>query len=156
MIAAAIAWLLQDMLQVFAMGLMLVPELFLLAIEFSILKSQLSGRRVSIMLWYAFAGGLLWDLRWAVIPGMSALVNVIALSLVCWIWDRAPASGRSALLCAGLLGATHVASGIAHYLAWAVPSQAAVRMFMVQQLMAVPVLAILCGIYAFKAAKSSV
>lgn len=153
MIAAAIAWIVQDMLQVLAMGIMLVPELFLLVLEYTLLASASTAKRVSILMWYSFAGGLLWDLRWAVTPGMSAVINVIGVSLAYWLWDRTPIAGRSALMCAGILGATHFASGIAHYLAWAVPSQAAVRMFLIQQLTAIPVLAILCGIYAFKAAK---
>jgi hypothetical protein len=151
MIPAAIVWLLQDLLQVLAMGFMLVPEFFLLVVAYMIVSEPLTYRRVSRWIWFAFAGGMLWDLRWAAVPGMSALINVMCVVFVYWIWDRTPLSGRSAFLFASLAGGVHFMSGIAHYLAWAVPSQAAIRMFIVQQLLTVPVLIALCAIYAFKA-----
>lgn len=151
MIAAVVAWVLQDLFQVLAMGIMLVPELFLLVVVYKILAGPLDHRRISWWIWFVFAGGALWDLRWATVPGMSAIINVLAVGLVYWAWDRTPAGGRSALLFAALAGAVHFTSGIVHYFAWAVPSQAAIRMFMVQQLMAVPLLVILCMVYAFKA-----
>lgn len=150
MIAAAVCWLLQDMMQVCAMGFMLVPELFLLTAVYKLLSGSSAPRRVSGWIWFSFAGGLLWDFRWSDAPGMSALLNVLCLSIGFWFWNRTPAGGRSALLFAAIAGGSHVLSGLAHYMAWAVPSQAAIRMFLAQQFFAVPVLILLCVIYALK------
>lgn len=156
MIAAAIAWIIQDMFQVLAMGFMLVPELFLLVVVYKILAGSLDYRRISWWIWFAFVGGMLWDLRWAAAPGMSSIINVLAIMLVYWVWDRTPAGGRSGILFAALAGGVHFASGVAHYFAWAVPSQAAVRMFLIQQLMAVPLLIVLCMVYAFRSTDNHV
>ena len=150
MIVSAAAWLLQDLLQVLTMGFMLVPELFMLVVIYMTISGPLDERRVSWWLWFAFAGGILWALRWAAVPGMSGLINVAAVSMVYWVWNRTPAGGRSAVLFAGLAGGIHLLSGVAHYFSWAVPSQAATRMFLVQQLLSVPVLAGLCLVYAIR------
>lgn len=151
MIAAIVSWLLQDIGQVLAMGFLLVPEVFLLTVVYKIVSGPLDHRRISWWIWWGFLGGLLWDLRWAVAPGMSSLINVAAVMTVYWIWGRTPVGGRNALLFAMVAAGIHFLSGIVHYFAWAVPSQAAVRMFMAQQLMAIPVLIVLCAIYALKA-----
>jgi hypothetical protein len=156
LIAPVAAWLLQDLMQVLAMGFMLVPEFFMLVVVYRTISGPLLPRRVSWWIWFAFAGGILWDMRWAAIPGMSGLINVAAVVLVYWVWNRTPVSGRGALLFAGLAGGMHFLSGVAHYFAWSVPSQAATRMFLVQQLLSIPVLAGLCLIYAFRASEPHV
>lgn len=156
MIVAAAVWLLQDIFQVFAMGFMLVPEFFLLVAIYKVLSGPLYPQRVAQWIWFLFLGGVLWDLRWAATPGMSGIVNVVAVVLVYWVWDRTPLGGRSAFLFAALAGGVHFLSGIAHYFAWAVPSHAALRLFMIQQLITIPVLIILCMIYAFKVQSSDV
>ena len=156
MIAAAIAWLMQDFFQVLAMGFMLVPEFFLLVVVYKIVSGPLDPVRITWWIWFAFLGGVLWDLRWSSTPGMGGLINTAAVALVYWVWHRTPLGGRSAMLLAALAGGTHFASGIAHYFAWAVPSRAAAQMFLVQQLLAVPVLIGICMIYAFKATETHV
>ncbi len=156
MIAAALMWLLQDLCQVLAMGFLLVPEFFLLVVLYKIVSGPQDAGRISWWLWFAFAGGVLWDLRWAADPGMSGLVNVAAVAVAWWIWDRTPQGGRSALLFAAIAGGLHFFSGLAHYLAWAVPSLEATRMFLAQQLMMAPLLAVLCMIYAFGAQETHV
>lgn len=150
MIASAAAWLLQDLLQVLAMGFMLVPEAFLMVVLYKMVSGPMHQARVAAWIWFAFAGGVLWDLRWAASPGMSGLINAFSVILLYLIWNRTPAGGRNALLFGALAGGMHIMSGIAHYLAWAAPSQAAVRMFLIQQLLCVPVLAALCMMYAFR------
>lgn len=138
------------------MGFMLVPEFFLIVMVYKITSLHLDQMRMSWWIWFAFLGGLLWDLRWSSSPGMSPLINTVAMTLVYWIWDRTPIGGRSALLLAALAGGAHLASGMVHYLAWAVPSMAAARMFLIQQLLAVPVLIVLCTIYTFNATDTRV
>jgi hypothetical protein len=150
LIVSALVWLLQDVMQVLAMDIMLVPEFFLLVALYKLISGPLLSMRVAGWIWFAFLGGVLWDLRWASTPGMSGLINVAAIVFVYWVWDRTPIGGRSALLFAALAGGAHFFSGIVHYFAWAVPSQAAMRFFAIQQLLSVPVLVALCMIYAFK------
>jgi hypothetical protein len=155
-IISAIVWFLQDILQVLAMGIMLTPEFFLLIVVFQLVSGPLQPRRIAGWVWFSFLGGVLWDLRWAAAPGMSGIINAAAVVLVYWIWDSTPIGGRSALLFATLAGGMHLLSGIVHYVAWAVPSQAAFRLFVIQQLLTVPVLAALCMLYAFKASQTHV
>jgi hypothetical protein len=81
---------------------------------------------------------------------MSGLINVAAVTALYLVWNRTPLAGRSVFLFAVLGAVIHFLSGIAHYMAWATPSQAAVRMFIIQQLLSVPALALLCMVYAFR------
>jgi hypothetical protein len=150
LIAAAVVWLLQDLSQALAMGIMLVPEFFLLMLVYGIVSSPIRQERISLWIWFAFAGGILWDFRWAASPGMSSLINVGTVIAVYALWNRTPLAGRGAFLLAVIGGAAHFISGMIHYLAWATPSHAAVRMFIIQQLLGVPALALMCLIYAFR------
>lgn len=150
MIVAAVIWLIQDLAQVLAMGVMLVPELFLLAVIYGMLAGSFTKKSVAIWIWASFVGGLLWDLRWASVPGMSSLINVICVVLVCWRWSSTPTSGHSPFQFSFLCAAAHFISGMAHYFAWAVPSSAAVSMFIVQQLVTVPIYAAMGFVYAIR------
>jgi hypothetical protein len=156
LIVSALVWLLQDFLQVLVTRIILTPEIFLLAALYKLVSGPQSQRRAAKWIWFVFFGGVLWDLRWASVPGMSGLLNVAALAFVYWIWDRTPIAGRGALLFAAIAGGAHLFSGAAHYLFWAPPGEAAMRIFAVQQLLMIPVLALLCMIYAFKASKTHV
>jgi hypothetical protein len=138
------------------MGIMLVPEFFLLVVIYRLFSGPLLPRLIAGWIWFAFLGGVIWDLRWTTSPGISGLINVTALVLVYWIWDRTPIGGRSAPLFAALAGGAHFFSGIAHYFVWDVPSQATLRLFVIQQLLTVPVLTALCMIYAFKVSRTHV
>lgn len=131
------------MLQVGAMGYMLVPDLFLMIVIYRVLTGEFSQASVSWWIWGAFVGGMIWDLRWAVSPGMSAVVNATVVYVAYLIWSRTPSGGRSPVLFALIAIAGNVISGLAHYLIWAVPSQAALRMFFAQQFFSIPLLIIL-------------
>jgi hypothetical protein len=156
LIAPIVVWLLQDMLQVLSMGFLLSPEFFLLVVAYRMVSGPLRQRTVSMWIWVAFAGGVLWDLRWASSAGMSGLVNAVAVLAVYLVWNRTPIAGRSVILFAAVAAAVHFLSGIAHYLAWATPSQVAVRMFLIQQLLSIPGLALLCAVYAFRKPETNV
>ncbi|MDR3076622.1 MAG: hypothetical protein LBU26_04925 [Synergistaceae bacterium] len=156
MILLPAVWLLQDLLQVLAMGIVMVPEFFLLFVMFAIVSGSLRPERISVLIWLAFAGGVVWDLRWVTYPGMSGLVNVLSVLAIYTVWNRTPLAGRSVLLFGLLSGAAHFLSGVGHYIAWAVPGQAAMRMFLIQQLLGVPVLALLCMIMAFRETEAHV
>ena len=150
MILSAAVWLFQDLAQVLAMGFMLVPEFFLLTLAYGVATGSLRPGRISALMWFGLYGGIMWDLRWAPSPGLSGLINIIAVMVVYVVWNRTPPPGRGALLFAVLAGAAHFLSGIAHYLAWTAPSASAVRMFLIQQLTGVPVLVLLCVLYAYR------
>lgn len=150
MIAAVLLWLVQDLAQVLALGFMIVPELFLLVVIYKMLVIPRSEGSLSLWIWAAFAGGMAWDLRWAATLGMSAVVNVICASAAYWFWNRTPAGGRGVPLFTLISASAHLASGAAHYLAWAVPSQAAMRMFWLQQLLSIFLLVPLCLLFAFR------
>jgi hypothetical protein len=156
LILSVIVWFSQDLMQVLTMGFMLVPEFFLLMLSYGVVTGSLRPGRISAWMWFGLAGGTLWDLRWAASPGISGLINAIAVTAVYTAWNRTPLAGRSALLFAVLAGAAHFLSGIAHYFVWATPSEGAVRMFLLQQLLGVPILLLLCMIYAFRKASAHV
>lgn len=138
---------LQDFLQVLVMGLFLVPDIFLLCvILLALLKSEKSNRLIGLI-WIAFACGLLWDLRWTNLPGLTAAFNGAAVAACAFLWYKTPSQGRSTALFAVLAFMTQVLSGVIHYIFWNVASQAAFRQFIVQQVLSVPVLVILCFIF---------
>jgi hypothetical protein len=150
LILSAAVWLFQDLIQVLTMGFMLVPEFFLLMLAYGVVTGSLRPGRISALMWFGLYGGIMWDLRWVSSPGISGLMNTIAVMAVYVVWNRTPPTGRGALLFAVLAGGAHFLSGIAHYLAWAAPSASAVRMFLLQQLIGVPVLILLCMVYAYR------
>ena len=45
-------------------------------------------------IWTAFAGGILWDLRWIGIPGFFTLGYVIVVLIVIQVWGMIPPQGR--------------------------------------------------------------
>lgn len=138
---------LQDFLQVLVMGIFLVPDIFLLCvILLALLKSEKNNRLISLI-WIAFACGLLWDLRWTNLPGLTAGFNGAAVAVCAFFWYKTPSQGRTTILFAVLASMTQALSGVTHYIFWDVASQAALRQFMVQQVLSVPVLVILCFIY---------
>ena len=65
-----ILWLIQDLLTVFMGGGMQIPSLFMLGLVYRLLIDESNDEGVSLWgIWSAFAGGVLWDLRWIGIPG---------------------------------------------------------------------------------------
>ena len=87
-------WLLQDMFTVFTGGGMQVPGIFVLGLTYRMLtagedEDSLWG------IWSAFAGGILWDLRWIGIPGFFTLGYVAAILIVIQVWAMIPPQGRA-------------------------------------------------------------
>jgi hypothetical protein len=151
-----VAWFSQDLIQVLTMGFILVPEFFLMILSYRVMTGSLRPGSISLWMWFGLAGGIAWDLRWAASPGISGLINAVAVMGVYTAWNRTPIAGRGTLLFAVLAGGVHFLSGVAHYFAWADMSETAVRMFVLQQLLGIPVLLLLCMIYAFRGAGSHV
>jgi hypothetical protein len=149
-ISLAVAWLLQDLSQVLSMGVLLVPDFFILTVAYGIVSGSLRHERISILIWLSFAGGVLWDFRWTVTPGISGLVNSLAVLAIYTAWARTPLAGRGVWLFALLAGMAHLSSGLVHYIAWGTATQRAVRMFLAQQLLGIPALAAICAVYLFR------
>ena len=103
-----------------------------------------------MLIWIAFTGGIIWDLRWVTFPGMSGLVNSLSVLAIYTVWNRTPITGRSVLMFGLLAGAAHFLSGVVRYLAWPSPGETVLRLFLVQQLLGIPFLALFCIIFAFR------
>jgi cell shape-determining protein MreD len=88
----ALSWYIQDFLLVLGTGKVLVPEVFLLSMVF--LSLYRPGGGVEII-WWAFFGGVLWDLRWLGFPGISSLFYLTAIITSRWVWYSLPASGKT-------------------------------------------------------------
>ncbi len=140
-------WLLQDFFQVLVMGIFQVPDIFLLSlVMLTVLRQEHKDRQI-MLIWIAFIGGLLWDFRWTNLPGLTAAFNGGAVAAVAYFWYKAPVQGRTTLLFAFYALLVQAASGLIHYVFWNVESQVAIRQFLVQQLISIPVLVVLCLIF---------
>lgn len=153
MMAALLAWLLQDVWQVLAMGFMLVPEIFLLVVIYRLLRAISMRTGAARWIWAAWIGGMVWDFRWAELPGVTAVTNTLCAAAAFWLWRRTPTGGRGPVLFAMISGGASFASGLVHYAAWAVPSAAAVRMFAAQQCLSVIPIAAITTYYAVRASR---
>jgi len=149
LIYLAVVWLLQDLLQLLTMGIIMIPELFLLSVAYGVVSGSLRPGRICVLIWIAFAGGIIWDLRWVTFPGMSGLVNSLSVLAVYTVWNRTPVTGRSVFIFGLLAAGAHFLSGVVRYLAWATPGESALRLFLIQQFLGAPALALLCMILAF-------
>lgn len=91
-----ILWLIQDLLTVFTGGGMQIPSLFMLGLVFRLLFSDASTDDDGSLwaIWAAFAGGILWDLRWIGIPGFFTLGYVVVALIVIQVWGIIPPQGR--------------------------------------------------------------
>lgn len=147
MIYLIAVWLLQDFVQVFLMGFFIVPNIYLmLLLMISLLPATRKEKQI-ILIWAAFAGGLIWDFRWTNLPGMTAALNAGLVAAACFLWYKIPAQGRTVVFFTFILIASILISGFAHFALWTVPSQVALRQFFVQQLLGVPLVIVFSLIY---------
>ena len=85
-------WLIQDLLTVLMSGTVRMPEIFLLSLVYRLLAGD---RDVYVpVIWAAFFGGLLWDLRWVGMPFFT-LCYVVVVMMVMSAWNTLPSSGRT-------------------------------------------------------------
>ena len=90
-----ILWLIQDLLTVFTGGGMQIPGLFMLGVVFRLLFSDSNNDDGNLWaIWSAFAGGILWDIRWIGIPGFFTLGYVVVVLIVIQVWGLIPPQGR--------------------------------------------------------------
>lgn len=90
-----ILWLIQDLLTVFTGGGMQIPGLFMLGVVYRLLFSDSNNDDGNLWaIWSAFAGGILWDIRWIGIPGFFTLGYVVVVLIVIQVWGIIPPQGR--------------------------------------------------------------
>lgn len=142
-----VIWLLQDFAQLLLMGICMVPDLYLLTILFMALLPDTTKERQNMLVWAAFVGGVIWDLRWTNLPGLTAAIGGGIVGLACFLWQKTPAQGRSAGLFAVMSVFCELMYAGVHFFFWTIPSQTAMRQFVVQQLMAVPLIAIFSWLF---------
>lgn len=147
MICLIATWFLQDFIQVFLMGFFIVPNIFLMLLLLISLLPTTKKEKQILLVWVAFAGGVIWDFRWTNLPGFTAAINAGLVSVACYTWYKIPAQGRTVVFFTFILTASILFSGLAHFLLWTVPSQVALRQFLVQQLLGVPLVGIFSLIY---------
>ena len=88
-----ILWLIQDFLTVLSGGGMQIPGLFMLGIVYKLFFDDSSDGNLWAI-WSAFAGGILWDIRWIGIPGFFTLGYVVVVLIVIQVWGIIPPQGR--------------------------------------------------------------
>jgi hypothetical protein len=135
MVALAVVWYLQDLLQVLFSGRFLVPDLFFI---FLVFRLAAVSRDVPSTVWPAFLGGLLWDLRWTALPGLTAGSYAFAAASCALAWNHIPDSGRTPKLFLVLAVSGHLFIGIAKFMAWGDSRSALLGIFAVQQMAALP------------------
>lgn len=82
----------RDLLQVAFSGTVLVPDLALLALVWlSVFRCEEPG---SLFI-HAFWVGLLWDLRWTGVPGMTSASYVMVTAVTAWVWSSLPPGRRT-------------------------------------------------------------
>lgn len=89
----AACWYAQDLTQILMTQTFLAPEIFAVALLDFATRSREPD---NIWLWLgaAVAGGLLTDLRWIGIPGLSGALYAAAVCAVRRFWYEIPADGR--------------------------------------------------------------
>lgn len=143
----ALLWLLQDLVQTFTIGLSLVPDIFMISIIYAALVDSGDREKQVKLIWMAFIGGILWDLRWTNLPGLTAAINGGMVAISCFIWEKLPAQGRSASTFTLLLISTQILSRLINIAFWTIPTQVAVRQITVQILLSIPIIVIFSYLY---------
>ncbi len=81
---------------VFIGGGMQMPSLFMLGLVYRLITDESNDEGVNLWgIWSAFAGGLLWDIRWVGIPGFFTLGYVAVVLAVIQVWGIIPPQGRN-------------------------------------------------------------
>ncbi len=89
------AFFARDLLQVALSGVLPVPDFTVLALAWLAVSRSRDPEGLFLP---AFAAGLLWDLRWTAIPGMTAVAYILAAATIAWLWTRlSPGRGKPVL-----------------------------------------------------------
>lgn len=82
-LVAAAWWMIQDILQVLAAPIVVVPDMYILMLSMSLIEGRRSNTSLLIA---AFVGGLLWDARWGSPLGFTALSYVGSMVAIKALW----------------------------------------------------------------------
>ncbi len=86
------AALARDLLQVAFSGTALVPDLTLLALVW---LSVFRCDEAEPLFFHAFLAGVLWDLRWTAVPGMTSAAYSLTVAATAWVWSSLPTGRRA-------------------------------------------------------------
>lgn len=87
-----ISLLARDLLQVAFSGTALVPDLTLFSL---IWLSVVRCEEPEPLFLHAFGAGLLWDLRWTGVPGMTSASYALTVAMTAWVWSSLPPGRRA-------------------------------------------------------------
>ena len=124
-------WLFQDLLQVLVHDWILAPDVFLMALLFAL---PLKDHKGGLLLWVAFLGGILWDLRWSGLIGLTGGLYVMALMGMKGIWELVPPSAKGFRIVLGLVLGFHFIVGLLRLLFFGGQGEALFVQFAGQQL----------------------
>ena len=142
-----LSWYVQDFLWVLGTGKVLVPEIFLMTLVFLAIYKPGSGVGI---LWGAFLGGIVWDLRWMGFPGITSLLYVITLMTVRWIWYSLPLSGRTVTVFGVALWCANLPISMVRIFLWGARGGAIVHAYLAQQSYILPLVLLACAAYAWR------
>lgn len=130
---------------------MQVPGLFMLGLICRLLLDDgfdSNGDGNLWAIWSAFAGGILWDLRWVGIPGFFTLGYVVATLIAVQVWGIIPPQGRvsgTGFLVFALLEASQLIPPFLPVLI--LGGQAGWRYFLTQQIWSLPAILLTMHVY---------
>ena len=142
-----LSWYAQDFLQVLGTGTALVPEVFLLTL---VVLSVFRPEKGSEILWAAFLGGIVWDLRWVGFPGITSLVYGITLTAVQFFWNSLPVSGRTVPLFGASLLAASIPIALTRIFLSGYREGGVFMAWLLQQSYMLPLLLLACALYAWR------
>ena len=142
-----LSWYTQDFLQVLGTGTALVPEVFLLTL---VVLSVFRPEKESEILWVAFIGGVLWDLRWVGFPGITSLVYGITLTALHWFWNSLPISGRTVHIYGAALLAASIPIALTRIFLSGLRGGDLFMAWLLQQSYMLPLLLLACALYSWR------
>lgn len=142
-----LSWYIQDFLWVLGTGKILIPEIYLITLVLLSIGGRDSGEK---LYWSACIGGILWDLRWLGFPGPTALVYLLTLMTVRWVWLMVPISGRTVLFFGLTLWCSFIPISVLRILLWGLRGWVAVTTYLLQQSYNLPIILFACVYYTWK------
>lgn len=143
-----LAWIVQDFFAVLMSDALLIPDVFLLSIFcISFSRKEASDELDIFLIWAAFAGGVLWDLRWTGVLGFFAFLYVSAFLCARWAWSCFPKSGHTVMIFFVLSWSFQLPGFIASLYLWNVEASLYLRSLILYQAYSIPLAAVFSFFY---------
>lgn len=143
------AWLTQDFFAVVMSDAILIPDIYLMCIIFWSFSIKDAPMELDIFLiWAAFVGGLLWDLRWIGVPGFFSLLYVFSFLCAKWIWDLFPKSGQTVMVFFLISWGVQLPGFIISLYLWSVKTALYLQLFLLYQAYSIPLAAFFSLLFA--------